>query len=119
MMVADSTAGIRAAIAAARLLTVVVAREASSLLEKHALPVAGRAVLERLAAGPATVPHMAHNFLMTRQAVQRVVTDLAGQGLVEVRANPLHRRSSLIHLSLAGAEVLHAVKTRSRRSSPG
>lgn len=104
----EPLAGVRATIAAARLLTVVVAREAASLLEAHGLTVAGRAVLERVEAAPATVPQMAQDFLMTRQAVQRVVSDLADRGYVEMHVNPRHRRSSLVHASALGAAVLRA-----------
>ena len=55
--------------------------------------------------GPITVPSIARNMGLTRQAVQRVVNDLQAVGLLRSALNPHHRRASLIALTDTGASA--------------
>ncbi|QCX80494.1 MarR family protein [Streptomyces sp. YIM 121038] len=79
------------------------------------LSVGVRAVLDLLHRnGPMTVPQMGRAQSLSRQFVQRTVNDAAARGLVEVTANPAHRRSSLIRLTGEGEAAIAAAVTRER-----
>ncbi|KCZ54169.1 hypothetical protein HY29_15615 [Hyphomonas beringensis] len=54
------------------------------------------------ASKPQTVSWLARNMGLTRQAVQRVVNDLEGEGLVAFQENPAHRRAQLVTLTQKG-----------------
>lgn len=56
-----------------------------------------------LANAPQTVPDIADRMGVTRQATQKQVNLLEGEGLVRKRANPRHRRSPHYLLTEAGA----------------
>ncbi|ABM34477.1 DNA-binding MarR family transcriptional regulator [Paracidovorax citrulli] len=66
----------------------------------------------RYSAGPLAVASIARNMGLTRQAVQRIVDLLAGQGLVEFQPNPHHRRAKLVVLTRAGLDAV----TRAERA---
>jgi DNA-binding MarR family transcriptional regulator len=66
--------------------------------------------------GPRTVPSIARRLGQARQSVQRVVHDLAAAGLVDLRPNPDHRRSSLVALTPAGRHVLDRLWAGSARA---
>lgn len=69
--------------------------------------MAVRALVERLdEQGPQTVPQLTAWLDVTRQAVQRVADDARALGYVEVRDNPVHRRSHLITLTAQGQDAL-------------
>jgi len=95
-----------------RPLHLQAARAVTEALRDEPLTMAVRALLERLdEQGPQTVPQIAAWLDVTRQAVQRVVDDARLLGYVEVRANPVHRRSHLIDLTSSGRDAfqhLHA-----------
>jgi DNA-binding MarR family transcriptional regulator len=55
-----------------------------------------------LEARPLTVAQIARRMGLTRQSVQRVVSDLEQAGLVRLEENPDHKRAKLIALSDAG-----------------
>lgn len=55
--------------------------------------------------GPQTVPQLARARPVARQRIQKIVDELAAEGLVELRDNPAHRRSRLVALTPAGAAV--------------
>lgn len=55
-----------------------------------------------LAHAPQTVPEIADRMGVTRQATQKQVNLLEGEGLVAARANPRHRRSPHYVLTEAG-----------------
>ncbi|MEM7354390.1 MAG: MarR family transcriptional regulator [Acidobacteriota bacterium] len=55
---------------------------------------------------PIHVAQIARNMGLTRQAVQRIVNDLADQGLLTLSTNPDHQRARLVALTRRGAEVL-------------
>ena len=54
------------------------------------------------AEGPKTVPQLARQYGMVRQGVQRIVNELAADGLVELRTNPDHKRAKLVAISQKG-----------------
>jgi DNA-binding MarR family transcriptional regulator len=58
------------------------------------------------------VAHIARNMGQSRQSVQRVVDDLAAQGLVDFAANPHHRRAKLVVLTAAGRTAYEAAMAR-------
>jgi DNA-binding MarR family transcriptional regulator len=51
------------------------------------------------------VARLARNMGLTRQGVQRVVNELAKEGMVELRANPHHRRANLVVLTARGRAI--------------
>ena len=55
-----------------------------------------------LAGQPQTGPAIARTMGLTRQAVQRLVNELAADGLLEARPNPGHRRAHLFALTERG-----------------
>ena len=69
----------------------------------------------RYSGAPLAVASIARNMGLTRQAVQRIVDLLAGQGLVEFQPNPHHRRAKLVVLTRAG---LNAVNRAERAVAP-
>jgi DNA-binding MarR family transcriptional regulator len=85
---------------------------------ERAEPVAGvsagvRAVLDLLARnGPMTVPQMGRAQSLSRQFVQRMVNDALAAGLVELVANPAHRRSRLVRPTARGSAAIAAVTAR-------
>lgn len=52
--------------------------------------------------GPLTVPQIARMRPTSRQRMQRLADELAGEGLVEFIDNPRHRRSKLLRLTRKG-----------------
>jgi DNA-binding MarR family transcriptional regulator len=52
--------------------------------------------------GPLTVPQIAQMRPTSRQRMQRLADELAGEGLVEFIDNPSHRRSKLVRLTPKG-----------------
>ncbi len=52
--------------------------------------------------GPLTVPQIAEMRPTSRQRMQRLADELAGEGLVEFVDNPKHRRSKLVRLTPKG-----------------
>ena len=54
--------------------------------------------------GPLTVPEIARMRPTSRQRMQRLANELAGEGLVELIDNPKHRRSKLVRLTPKGHE---------------
>ncbi len=64
-------------------------------------------VMGAVAQSPEPLPtvQLARNMGLTRQSVQRVVDDLAAQGLVAFAANPHHKRAKLVQLTEEGKDV--------------
>ncbi len=72
------------------------------------LPAAAHDVLQVLARhGPQTVPQIARHRSTSRQNIQMLINRLAGQGFVELRSNPAHRRSRLVSLTGRGRAALN------------
>ena len=61
---------------------------------------------------PRTVADIARTMGLARQSVQRTVDVLAGDGLVELVANPAHRRAKLVRLTPTGEQVLRRISAR-------
>jgi DNA-binding MarR family transcriptional regulator len=58
-----------------------------------------------LAETDVTVPQIARNLGLSRQAVQRVANDLEQAGLIAYGENPHHKRAKLVRLSPAGEDT--------------
>ncbi|WP_246723542.1 MarR family transcriptional regulator [Rhizobium sp. ARZ01] len=65
-----------------------------------------------LAGLPLTVPQIARNMGLTRQAVQRLIDELARQGMIAVEDNPHHKRSRLVRLTVPGENAYAAIIDR-------
>ncbi len=77
------------------------------------ITAAMRAVLERLArGGPQTVPDMARARNVSRQHIQKIVDGLGKADLIDLKANPAHKRSPLIVLSTDGRKLFRAIEKR-------
>lgn len=61
---------------------------------------------------PLPVAHLARVMGLSRQAVQRVVNDLAGEGFVAFEENPHHKRAQLVVLTKKGAGTYAAASER-------
>lgn len=82
-------------------------------LEGTELTVRMRAVLEILQQhGEQTVPDIAARLEIKRQYVQLMVNETLAGGFVLQRANPRHRRSSLLALTDRGRALIDAIITR-------
>ena len=62
--------------------------------------------------GPLTVPQIAQMRPTSRQRMQRLADELAGEGLVELVDNPKHRRSKLVQLTRKGDARYRQLNTR-------
>jgi DNA-binding MarR family transcriptional regulator len=77
------------------------------------ITAAMRAVLERLVrGGPQTVPDTARARNVSRQHIQKIVDGLGEAGLIDLKANPAHKRSPLIVLSAKGRELFRTIEKR-------
>lgn len=88
------------------------AKAVADALAEHEVTMPMRAVLERLADGPQTVPQVARSLWLPRQVVQRLADTAAGLGFVRFTANPAHRRSRLAELTGAGRRVFAEIHER-------
>lgn len=62
--------------------------------------------------GPLTVPQIAEMRPTSRQRMQRLADELAGEGLVEFIDNPKHRRSKLVQLTPKGVARYRELNAR-------
>ena len=69
--------------------------------------------LERF--GPVSVPQMARQKAVSRQAVQKFINELAQEGLVEFIGNLAHKRSPLVRLTAKGQEYVNAMNEAEAR----
>src|SRR3712207_5771587 len=71
-------------------------------------------VLGAVAMSPVPLPvaHIARNMGLTRQAVQRLVNDLEGLGIVRFGPNPHHQRAKLVLLTDHGTALYEAARER-------
>lgn len=67
--------------------------------------------------GPRTVPQIARSRPVARQHIQRMVNELAEQGLVELIDNPAHRRSKLVRLTAKGQAVYDELTASLQRAA--
>jgi DNA-binding MarR family transcriptional regulator len=68
-----------------------------------------RAVLERLADAPQTVPEVARSLFLPRQVVQRLADAAAELGYLRFADNPAHRRSRIAELTGHGRRVFREI----------
>jgi DNA-binding MarR family transcriptional regulator len=61
---------------------------------------------------PLSVAQIARNMGLTRQAVQRLVNEMQGDGLVRLAPNPHHQRAKLVVLSAKGKTAFAAAMQR-------
>ena len=57
---------------------------------------------------PQPVVRLARDIGVSRQAVQRLANELAGEGIVAFRPNPHHKRAQLVVLTARGRELYEA-----------
>lgn len=69
--------------------------------------------LERF--GPMSVPQMARQKAVSRQAVQKFINELTDEGLVELIGNIAHKRSPLVRLTAKGQEYINALNEQEAR----
>ena len=71
-------------------------------------------VLGAIALSPIPLPvaHIARNMGLTRQAVQRLVNEMEGDGLVGFEPNPHHQRAKLVLLTPRGKAAYDAAMKR-------
>ncbi|MFI5304165.1 MAG: MarR family winged helix-turn-helix transcriptional regulator, partial [Nitrospiria bacterium] len=62
--------------------------------------------------GPQTVPQLARSRPASRQYIQTIVNQLVKGGYVKLGQNPAHKRSSLVHLTQRGKELLDSMSQR-------
>lgn len=61
------------------------------------------------------VAHIARNMGLSRQAVQRLVDEMAGDGLVAFELNPHHARAKFVVMTERGREAFRAAMAKQRR----
>ncbi|MDQ8698319.1 MarR family transcriptional regulator [Hyphomicrobium sp. LHD-15] len=73
-------------------------------------------VLGAIAMSPAPLPvaHIARNMGLTRQAVQRLVNEMANDGFVAFGSNPHHQRAKLVLLTPHGKAAYASAMRRQR-----
>jgi DNA-binding MarR family transcriptional regulator len=71
-------------------------------------------VLGAIALSPVALPvaHLARNMGLTRQAVQRLVDDMRGEGFLRLEPNPHHRRAMLVSMTEQGEAAYRAAIAR-------
>jgi DNA-binding MarR family transcriptional regulator len=85
---------------------------AQRLAEPSGLTAARWQVLNAVAGVPAPAAQVARSMGLTRQAVQQTADALEGEGLVQYRANPHHKRAKLIEATALGRQRLAAARAR-------
>lgn len=94
--------------AAARMTTL-----AENLLDGTGISYSARTTLELIeVTGPQTVPALARKRDTSRQNIQVQIDDLRAAGLVEIVANPGHKRSVLVALSEPGRARFREIRAR-------
>ncbi len=61
---------------------------------------------------PEPVANIARNMGLTRQAVQRVATDLEKLGMIRFGPNPHHKRAFLMHITEMGGGAFDAISKK-------
>jgi len=90
-----------------------LAAVADELHSENDLPASQRAIIENLGRlGARTVPQLASMRPVSRQHIQIIVNQLLERELVELVANPAHKRSSLVQLTATGSDLLDTIRQR-------
>jgi DNA-binding MarR family transcriptional regulator len=89
---------------------------ADRLVSRFGLTSARWQVLGAIALAPTPEPvaRLARNMGLTRQGVQRVVNELAQEGIVALQENPHHRRAKLVLMTTKGQAAFEAAVLRHR-----
>jgi DNA-binding MarR family transcriptional regulator len=96
-----------------RLLWNTLVQRGEHLHAAEPISMGMRAVLEFLGRhGPTSVPNIARSRRVSRQHIQVQVNALTQEGCVELRANPAHKRSSLVALTRRGERTLARMRER-------
>jgi len=96
-----------------RLLWHRMVQVGEELHKKEPVTLGMRGVLELLLlAGSVTVPQMARSRNVTRQHIQALVNKLRKRGLVRLGANPVHKRSALVFMTLEGERAISRMRAR-------
>ena len=105
-------------------LTLLIADlfEAAGMLRRAGDALAGRVgqtqsrwqLLSVVSEGDWTVAAAARRLGISRQAVQKVANALAHDGLVNLEANPTHRRAPLLRLTPTGTQALTTITANTR-----
>jgi DNA-binding MarR family transcriptional regulator len=99
-----------------RLLWNTLVEQGERLHADTGITISMRAVLEYLdREGPTTVPTIARDRRVTRQAIQSLVNTLVEEGHVEAVENPAHRRSPLIRLTPSGGKLIRSMRRKEAR----
>jgi len=85
---------------------------ARKLAEPSSLTAARWLVLSAVECAPASAAQVARAIGLTRQAVQQTADALEGDGLIQFRANPRHKRAKLIEATALGRQRFAAVQAR-------
>jgi DNA-binding MarR family transcriptional regulator len=94
-----------------------LAQKSDDSLKDLGITAADRAVMEFLHPDKRlAVPQIAQRYQVSRQHVQATVNHLVEAGLATARANPRHRRSSLIELTGKGKTMFRTIKSRDARA---
>lgn len=80
------------------------------LAEPAGITVAWWQVLGSVLRQSRTVPGVAYEMGITRQAVQRIANRLIEEGLLEARPNPTHKRSPLLSPTPAGRKAIEQIR---------
>lgn len=87
-----------------------LSQKSSENLVEFDISVADRAVMEFLYPNNAlSVPDIAERYKVSRQHIQATVNTLLKRGLVEVKANPNHKRSPFIMLNPKGRKLFCSI----------
>lgn len=62
--------------------------------------------------GPVTVPNVAREMGLTRQAIQQIADILVSEGFINYQENPHHRRAKLLVITSKGRSALDEVQRR-------
>lgn len=105
----DAAKGLYEVLRHVRPLHQYAAKAVADALAERDVTMPMRAVLERLADRPQTVPEVARSLWLPRQVVQRLADAAVALGYVRFVANPAHRRSRIAELTADGHRVFREI----------
>ena len=113
---ADGTAALTSLILEVFRLNGALIAAGDDLVADLGLTSARWQVLGAIALAPTdeTVARLARSMGLHRQGVQRIVNELATEGIVVLADNPHHRRAKLVRLTKRGEELFRAAGQRQR-----
>lgn len=84
----------------------------NSICEEYSLTSSRWKVLGAASEQDRTVPQIARRMGLTRQSVQRIVTELINDGFITRIENPDHTSSPLLSLTKKGRSILKKINTK-------